>query len=88
MSAERASLYATMAARILAKRPHISDGERAVAYASLAQAEAVIGLGALLERVHFKQGSGTEFTETEEVLGSATVKRLHEMALMFVGETD
>ena len=88
MALERAGIYMDMAARILASG-QVSDGERATAYACLAQAEALNSIGALLERIARDPATAsTEFTEAEESLGLSTAKFIHQMARRFVGYED
>ena len=89
MALERADLYIAMAARILAGDSQVSDGERATAYAGLAQAEALCSIGALLERIAGDPATtGAEFTEAEESLGLSTAKFIHQMARRFAGYED
>lgn len=66
MSFDRASAFYMGACQIL-RSNDATPGERAIAYACLAQVEALVSLAGQIERA-FPAAAGTQVTEAEDVL--------------------
>jgi len=67
MSFDRASAFYMGACQIL-RSNDATPGERAIAYACLAQVEALVSLAGQIERAFPAAGTGTQVYEAEDVL--------------------
>ena len=78
MSFDRASALYMGACQILSDEdPGVTPGERAIAYACLAQVEAAVSLAGLIQQVFPQAATSTDVLEAEEVLTSASARLIH-----------